>query len=611
MEWVTVIWTMVGTASLMLALVHGFAWMRQWEAEENFWFAAMAMGTAAMAVCEYGMMRETDPEVYGQILRWFHVPVWVTFVALVGFVRVQLGGRVFLAWLAAGLRTVSLIPNFLCTPNMNYREITALKQVSFLGQQVAVPEGAPNPWMLVGQLSLAVLLWFVVDAAVGAWRAGRRQRARKMGIGLMFFVGLAMLQAVLVFWGLVRVPLVASLYFVGILGVMGSELSLDLLRAARLAEELRGKERELRASEERLNLAAEAAGAGLWSLDPTTGKFWATQRALDLFAFPSGTELTVETFLSVIHPEDRERIRETIGQALREGGPVSTEYRALLAGDRVRWFSSKGRARRNGDSGGGRLMGVTTDITERKASEDEAHRVRGELAHLARVASLSELSSSLAHELNQPLAIILSNAQAAQRLLKQEPPDLSEVEEILADIVSEDRRAGEVIKRLRAMLKRGEPNRQELNLNDVIEEVLRLARSDLLNRSVLVSCELAPGLPRLMGDRIPLEQVILNLLMNACDAVAGNRVEERQVRIATRSDEGAVYCVVSDRGCGLPADRENVFKPFFTTKADGLGIGLSICRTIITAHGGRLWAEPQRDGGASFCLSLPLKTPNE
>jgi C4-dicarboxylate-specific signal transduction histidine kinase len=219
---------------------------------------------------------------------------------------------------------------------------------------------------------------------------------------------------------------------------------------------------------------------------------------------------------------------------------------------------------------------------------------------------MSELSSSLAHELNQPLAIILTNAQAAQRLLAQEPPDVAETRDILADIVSEDERAGEVIRRLRALLKPGQTQRLPLSANDIIEDVLRIARSDLIEHGVTVHATLAESAPQVLGDRVQLQQVLLNLILNAGDAMAANPPAQRRLTITTAHHDGLVRISVSDNGCGLPMEPERIFQPFYTTKKDGLGLGLPICRSIATAHQGRLWAEPNAAGqGTTLHLELP------
>ena len=246
------------------------------------------------------------------------------------------------------------------------------------------------------------------------------------------------------------------------------------------------------------------------------------------------------------------------------------------------------------------------DITERKRFEAEAQRQRIEVAHLSRVAMLGELSGALAHELNQPLTAILANARTAQRLLHATTPDLGELREILEDIAGVDLRAGDVIQRLRAFLRKGDMQPGHLNLNDVATEVLGLVHSDLIQRGVAVNTRLAATLPRVFADRVQLQQVLLNLLLNACDAMAdGSRGEKRVTITTVATATGGVELSVADQGTGIAPDQlDRVFEPFVTTKPHGLGLGLSICRSIVTAHGGKLWADNNDEGGATFHLLL-------
>ncbi|HWX21580.1 MAG TPA: hypothetical protein VN578_16885 [Candidatus Binatia bacterium] len=214
MSWVTIIWAMIASACLTLALVYLLVWWRRREARANLLFAATAVATAVFAGFELWMMRAETPVAFGTALRWGHAPIWVVFVSLVGFVQLYLrAGRSWLAWAACGLRTLSLILNFVFAPNLNYREITALRHVSFLGETVVVAEGVPNPWMLIGQLSLLLLMIFVADAAVTVWQRGDRRLAVVLGGSIVFLVGAGSGQAILTLWGIIHVPITASLFF--------------------------------------------------------------------------------------------------------------------------------------------------------------------------------------------------------------------------------------------------------------------------------------------------------------------------------------------------------------------------------------------------------------
>ncbi len=256
------------------------------------------------------------------------------------------------------------------------------------------------------------------------------------------------------------------------------------------------------------------------------------------------------------------------------------------------------------------VLASVIDITQRKFDERDSAQQRNELAHLSRVTMLGELSGSLAHELNQPLTAILSNAQAAQRIMAKAPIDTDEIRDILGDIVEQDKRAGEVISRLRLLLKKGQVQRAPLDVNELVQEVLKLMRSDLMNHGVTVRTDLALSLPAVAGDRVQLQQVLLNLLMNGCDALADAKAVDALIVVRTDIVEGeGVRLSVKDCGHGIPPEKlEAFFEPFVSTKAHGLGLGLSVCRTIIAAHGGRLWADNNAngEGGATFHFSLPI-----
>jgi PAS domain S-box-containing protein len=245
-----------------------------------------------------------------------------------------------------------------------------------------------------------------------------------------------------------------------------------------------------------------------------------------------------------------------------------------------------------------------SDITAHKQAIAQAREQRQQLAHLGRAAVLGELSGAFAHELAQPLTSILGNAEAALELLPPDTPALSEIRDMLRDIIKDDVRAAEVIQRLRSMLTQGEIQRRPVDLNQLAREVLSLARSDLLTRNVSVTTQLDPLSGLVLADPVQLQQVLLNLIINACEAMSGTPASQRRLTIATRPvDEGrAIECSVADCGCGIPSgDTERIFQPFVTTKKQGLGLGLAICRSIIEAHGGRLWAENAADGcGAVF-----------
>ncbi len=377
-----------------------------------------------------------------------------------------------------------------------------------------------------------------------------------------------------------------------------------LLLAVAINDERRSKE-ALRVSEERMGLAVESAQLALWDWDMANDKVWIQDEGL--FGFEPRTPIDHATLAGRVHPDDRAARSTAIQHALATGGSYEAEFRVLLPDGSVRWIAARGRSPSpavNGEPP--RMLGVAMDITRQKEAGAEAQVQREELAHLSRVATLSALSGSLAHELSQPLASILSNAQAGHRFMSQDPPDLVEIRAIFEDIVGADRHAKEIIERLRTMLRRGEVALQPVSVNESLDELLRLIRSDLIARGVSVSNVTTGDLPPAMTDRVQLQQVLLNLIVNACDAMESNPPEDRNLTLTTFIAQNEMRIGVLDCGVGLPEDVETLFQPFHTNKDGGLGMGLSICRTLVTSHGGRLWAERRAEGGAAFYVALPL-----
>ena len=605
MSWITVVWPIIVGACLTLAAMHLLVWMKDRRAGASFAFAGMAVCVACIAAFELALARAQTPQQFGSLRSWSLAPVFVGFVCILVFVRLHLqAGRLWLAHATWLVRLAGLVFNSVSPPHLFYRELTGLRQVDFFGATVTVAQGVPSPWLWLDQLSVLLLVTYVIDAAFTLWRRGgavERRRAAMVGGSLIFFLFAAGSLMTLASWLVIAAPYLVAPTFSIMVCAMGYELSRDVLRATQLA-------RDLRESERRMELAASAARLGLWTWDIVRDEIWATDKARELYGFKHSDHLDFQRFLQSVHPDDREPVSQAVAKATKDGGDFESEYRVVLSGSGERWLAARGRVEFNDNKQPLRMRGISIDITERRRAEQEVAQHRAELAHLTRVHTLGELSGSLAHELNQPLGIILTNAQAARNLLERDPPDIAEVRDILADIVAADRRAGEVIQRLRALLKRGEVSLQPVSLNEIIDEVLKLANSDLIGRGVVVVRELAEFLPHINGDRVQLQQLLLNLVVNAADAMATNAPGTRRLHLKTEFYSDVVRVSVRDEGVGLPADPERLFEAFFSTKPHGLGMGLAICRSIAKAHGGSLWAEPHRAGGAIFNLELPAVT---
>ena len=374
----------------------------------------------------------------------------------------------------------------------------------------------------------------------------------------------------------------------------------DVVRAIKLDQTLRTRDQQI-------SLAAEAANIGFWSRDFEREDFWASDKWRALFGFTSSETLHIEKFFQRLHPNDRETTRQALEDAYHGDGSYQTEHSVLLPDGQVRWISCHGRLELNEDDQPLRLQGVSLDITRRKLAELEAQAHRNEAAHMLRVASLGELSSALAHELKQPLTAILTNVQAAQHLLARDNFDLQQVREILSDVVADDKRAGEVIDRLHVLIKRREFQPEPLEANQLIRDVLRLMNHELTGRSVRVVTELTAGVLSIRGDRVQLQQVLLNLILNAVDSMSQPTTSDRTLTLRSRRmGDNVIQISVSDTGHGIPpGDEEAIFESYYTTKPEGLGLGLSLSRSILAAHGGHLRAENQGSSGATFHCSIP------
>ena len=609
MSWVTVIWSMIAAVCITLAVIYLLVWRRNHSAWANLLFCLTAVSVAVFAFCELRMMRAETPAEFATTLKWAHVPVWLLLVSLVGFVRLYLRtGRTWLAWMVCGLRTLALLLNFLVGQNLNYREITQLRHIRFLGESVSLAVGVPNPWMVLGQLGLMVLLIFAADASVTGWRRGDRRRALTVGGSIVFFTFVSTIQSLLVFWGVVQAPIVASISFMGLVAVMGYELSRDVFRASQLVGELRESKDGLRENERRMSLAVDAANLGIWIRDLTRNEIWASDRWRELFGFTPSEPLDLENILQRLHPDDRKALQQVLTKALAGGGTYETEFRVTLPDGGLRWISSRGQVELDATGQPVRVRGVSRDVSAQKQAEQETQLLRREVVHVARVTMMGQLASALVHEINQPLGAILRNAEAAELFMQNASPDLDEIRSIIADIRKDDERAGAVIARMRGLFKRQPLSTKALDVGELVGDVGALVRTEAVAQHVRLEVDVPGDLPPVRGDRVHLQQVLLNVILNGMDALNGASGGERRISvIALLNGARTVEIAVSDTGSGIPADKlAHVFDPFFTTKPNGMGMGLPISRTIIEAHGGRFWAENNSSGGATFHFTLPI-----
>ena len=366
---------------------------------------------------------------------------------------------------------------------------------------------------------------------------------------------------------------------------------------------LRQTHEQLREINRHVEIAASSAKLGLWSWDPGTGLLWMTPYCRTMLDLSSDDKLDLDTFLQRLAGKTGPETKNAMVSAVLQDTSFQAQFRRSDGSGRKHWLSAVGHTAKDGPTT--HLIGTLMDVSDRRRAEIDADEQRRQLIHLTRVAVLGEFSTSLAHELTQPLTAMLANSQAAQAMLDDEAPDIEEIKEILEDIVDDNKRAGDVIARLRSLVKKEDIAFQDVDLNEVVDGVVELIHSDLIERQIELKTKLDRNMPIVRGDSVQIQQVLLNLVRNACDAMSAS--ENRQLTLTT---DGALKdgagILVADTGKGVPLElQDKVFEPFITSKTHGLGLGLAISRTILKAHSGSIWCKQNPGGGAIFAFSLP------
>lgn len=607
LSYVTVVWSMQAAAALLMGIVYFLVWARDRSAWASLAFSIVAFSIAGGAFAELMAMQSLTLQALVTSLRWASITGFFLICGVMFFFRSYLGtGRMWLLWTIVGIRIVLLCDSFLrMDASLNFKEVKSIKRIPFMGEHVSVVgQSLTSPRQLFATMSLLLLVIFLVDASVALWRKGGAENKRKaVVIGGSWLVGIALasFEASLVAWRVVRMPFTGATVLFLPLTAMAWELSRDILRAARLS-------RDLNESRLRLELAADAAGLGLWVRDVARKQFWATDRARRLVGLPLDGAIDTELWIGTVHQDDADQVRRAWAQALdSQQEKYAAEYRIRLTDGRVRWVAVQARSDRDGSGKALMMRGVVRDVTEQRQAQAKLDELQYELAHAGRVSMLGQLASAIAHELNVPLGSILRNVDVAEMFMEESSPDFDELRLITADIRRGVRRAIDVIERLRGLLKHRRIDLQPIEVESLVHDVSALIRSDAVARNVELKLQLEPRLSRIPGDRVHLSQVLINLIINAMDAIADSAAVRRVIVEALSTPDGLVKVAVIDSGSGVPTETmARVFEPFFTTKSTGMGMGLSISRTIIEAHGGRIWVENNPVAGATFAFTLPV-----
>jgi PAS domain S-box-containing protein len=375
-------------------------------------------------------------------------------------------------------------------------------------------------------------------------------------------------------------------------------------------EDRKRAEQALQQSESNLAEAQRLTHTGSFIWDVKTGTAsYVSDEWYRIYDFPPGSSREWHKWLNRFHPDDRSKWQAEVDRAIREKSDYELEYRIVLPDGATKYLHVIAHPvlDRSGDVA--QFMGSVTDVTDRKRAEQESerlHELEADLAHMNRVTTMGELTASLSHEINQPIAAAVTNANTCIRWLAGEHPNIEEAREAAARIVKDANRAAAIISRIRLLFKKGSPQRERVDINEVIQEIVALLRNEAIRHCVSIRTEAGADVPMFMGDRVQLQQVVMNLMVNGIEAMK-NSLYERVLTVTSGLGDGDRLLVsVSDTGSGLPANHDHIFDAFFTTKQDGTGMGLAISRSIIESHGGRLWATSKPQEGATFYFTLPI-----
>jgi len=599
MSWITILWSMIAAACLTLAAFYCLVWFKQRENWVHLLFSSSAVAAAAIAGFELAMMHAQTVGQYEALVRWIHVPTWALIVSLVGFVRLYLrAGRPWLAWTICGLRTVVLILNFILTPNLNYRQINSIRQFSWGGDIISVPVGVANPWGVLSQVSLVLLLIFFIDATITVWRRGDRERALVVG-GSMIFGAMLAWHVPLVIWGIIEIPFFLCFAYSGIVVAMAYELSNDIARSARLA-------RELEASDKRLNLAADSADLGLWEWDLNKDEIWVSPTRRAQLGFPVSGKITFEDLISRWHVDDRDKVREAVKDAIENGKDYEAEFRVVLADGSVRWIAARGRAQATGPGEPMRLLGVSVDITARKEAgiiaqlqRDELEQLRqqktallekevAERARLERevIESCAREQRRIAYDLHDGVGQHLVGVALSAKLLEQE---------LRAAHPAEAKKASAIVRLANEAARQARLTARNLEgvggVGDLKTALQALAASVRRNCSV-------NGIVKTDASSLPISAPVAAQLYRIAQEAVHNAVEHggaRKVEIGLGFNHQNMVLRIRDDGKGFDA-------------SDGSnGMGLRIMQYRAQCIGGSCDVQSNRADGTIVTCRVPLQ----
>jgi PAS domain S-box-containing protein len=602
-SYLTVIYAMLAGMALTIGAVHLIIWGGNRQRKAYLFSAGMALAACVQALVEMLIALTSVPEHMGNLIRWGNFSVGITLLCMVWFVRMYLSaGRSWLLWSITGLWALGLVINFSSPTGLTFTEIYAVERLNTLwGEPLHQVVGTTNPWKFLADLASLLITIFVIDASRTAWRRGSRHAAAVIGGSITFFIVVAGIHTPLVDAGIFRTPTIISAAFLAILAAMSYEIARDVSRSRALLEKVHGGQLRLQSMFETVRLLVldiDSEGIVCYA-----NPFFLNWRALKL------EEVIGRPATDFIVPRIFNPIFEGMRQKADFHTPLEARWNAQDRNGEDRQLALTALRMDNSESRFAGVLCVAADITQELETNRTLARTRLQLDRLMRSNLLGEFASSLAHELNQPLAAILANAQVARRYLTQDPLKLDQALEVIDGIVQDDRRAAALIKQLRALVHHDEVRRENLDLTRVLDDTLALLTREFENQEIKLELDCPPSDLFIQACRIEIQQVLLNLILNAVQALEDWPIEQRRISIRVSSRNQTVQVNIQDAGPGLPAEElESVFSAFHTGNNGNMGLGLTICRRIIEAHGGSISAANGHGHGAVFSFSLPLQT---
>lgn len=603
MQLLATIYAAAAGIGLLLGIIHLLVWIRLRDRPEHLFAALMGWSASFMALSEAAYLGQPSLDTYRVAMEVQNAAVAVMLISLVWFTRLRLGaGRLWLAWTITALWMVLCAVSVLGPGSLAFLSIDSLTVMTTAwGETYSVPSGTIHPLKILSDVTSLAIVVFVADAAASAARSGKWRAALLVGGPILFFIVVAGIHTPLVDAGLVQTPYVISLVFVAIALSLALGLVDDVAKAAFLTKQLQIERQRWQRLLDAVELAVVQTSRD--------GIITYVNPFLEKLSERRSTELVGQEPWTLVPLPDRSEIRDVLADASTWTSRPRIQRRLLTASGSERdlvWFSVAVRDE-NGQPDG--VISIGQDITERLQAQAERDLTRREIEKLARVLTLGELASTFAHELSQPIAAVLSNAQTLEILRGQGSGASDESDEVLRDILRDTRRARDLMQRVREFMFNEEPQKTTFDLAGAIDQVVGMLSADAERRGVKLTVNGSAGKILVSASMLELQQVLMNLTLNAIQEAG--KTPEGSVEISfVKNHDGEVMIAVDDNGPGLDAVlHETVFQPFVTSKAKGTGIGLAVAKRIVERHMGTIAVKESPIGGARFEMTLPIGTP--